>query len=108
MVRAPKNDPCIFALALASAVGNDETSKLAFEAVPRVCRIGTHLFHFAEYREQFAGWGRGAKRAVASWYEDMPVDKLAYQAVKYRQRDGWTHRDLLRLSHPKLIVNNAG
>jgi 60 kDa SS-A/Ro ribonucleoprotein len=100
--RAPKNDPAIFALALASAAGNDETRKRAFSVLSRVCRIGTHLFHFAEYREQFAGWGRGAKRAVASWYEDMPVDKLAYQAVKYRQRDGWTHRDLLRLSHPKL------
>ena len=27
-------------------------------------------------------------------------DALAYQAVKYRQRDGMTHRDLLRLAHP--------
>jgi 60 kDa SS-A/Ro ribonucleoprotein len=74
---------------------------LHLDQSPRVCRIGTHLFHFAEFREQVARWGRGAKRAVASWYEDMPVDKLAYQAVKYRKRDGWKHRDLLRLSHPK-------
>ncbi len=29
------------------------------------------------------------------------VDKLAYQALKYQQRDGWSHRDLLRLSHPR-------
>jgi 60 kDa SS-A/Ro ribonucleoprotein len=28
------------------------------------------------------------------------VDALAYQAVKYRQRAGVTHRDLLRLAHP--------
>jgi 60 kDa SS-A/Ro ribonucleoprotein len=28
------------------------------------------------------------------------VDALAYQAVKYRQRDGVTHRDVLRLAHP--------
>jgi 60 kDa SS-A/Ro ribonucleoprotein len=28
------------------------------------------------------------------------VDALAYQAVKYRERDGVTHRDLLRLAHP--------
>jgi 60 kDa SS-A/Ro ribonucleoprotein len=28
------------------------------------------------------------------------VDALAYQAVKYRQREGWSHRDLLRLAHP--------
>jgi 60 kDa SS-A/Ro ribonucleoprotein len=23
------------------------------------------------------------------------------QALKYQQRDGWSHRDLLRLSHPQ-------
>jgi 60 kDa SS-A/Ro ribonucleoprotein len=28
------------------------------------------------------------------------VDAIAYQAVKYRQRDGVTHRDVLRLAHP--------
>ena len=25
---------------------------------------------------------------------------MAYQSVKYQQRDGWAHKDLLRLSHP--------
>lgn len=30
----------------------------------------------------------------------MAPDDLAYQIIKYRQRDGWTHRDALRLSHP--------
>ena len=29
-----------------------------------------------------------------------PVDDVAYQAVKYRQREGWSHRDLMRLAHP--------
>ena len=27
--------------------------------------------------------------------------QLAHQAVKYQQRDGWSHGDLLRLAHPK-------
>ena len=27
------------------------------------------------------------------------MSKVAYQAIKYRQRDGWSHRDLLRLTH---------
>jgi len=26
---------------------------------------------------------------------------VAFQAVKYAQRNGWTHRDLLRLAHPR-------
>jgi 60 kDa SS-A/Ro ribonucleoprotein len=47
------------------------------------------------------GWGRGLRGAIASWYLAGDTAGLAYQAVKYRQRDGWSHRDLLRLSHPK-------
>lgn len=27
--------------------------------------------------------------------------QLAYQIVKYQQRNGWSHRDVLRLTHPK-------
>lgn len=98
--RAPKNDPAIFALALAATLGNDAVKKAAFEALPRVCRTGTHLFHFTEFVDGMRGWGRGLRQAVAGWYT-MPAGKLAYQAIKYQSRDGWGHRDLLRLAHPK-------
>jgi 60 kDa SS-A/Ro ribonucleoprotein len=47
--RAPKNDPAIFALAMAAGLGDDETRRAALEALPRVCRIGTHLMHFVAY-----------------------------------------------------------
>jgi 60 kDa SS-A/Ro ribonucleoprotein len=57
--------------------------------------------HFAEYVQAFGGWGRGTRTAVARWYNDKRVDRLAYQVVKYQARDGWSHRDLLRLAHPK-------
>jgi 60 kDa SS-A/Ro ribonucleoprotein len=66
----------------------------------RIARTGTHLFLFARYVEQFRGWGRGLRTAVGRWYTDKGIDELAYQVVKYRQREGWSHRDLLRLSHP--------
>jgi 60 kDa SS-A/Ro ribonucleoprotein len=98
--RAPKNDPAIFALALCTALGDTATRQAAFEALPRVCRTGTHVFHFAQYVDGLRGWGRGLREAVASWYA-MPAGKLGLQAVKYQQRDGWAHRDLLRLAHPK-------
>jgi 60 kDa SS-A/Ro ribonucleoprotein len=99
--RAPKTDPVIFALALAATERADAvTRRQALAALPRVCRTGTHLFHFAAYVDGMRGWGRGLRRAVADWY-GQPVDRLAYQAVKYQSRDGWSHRDLLRLSHPK-------
>jgi 60 kDa SS-A/Ro ribonucleoprotein len=47
------------------------------------------------------GWGRGLRNAVAGWYVEREADALAHQAVKYQQRDGWSHSDLLRLAHPK-------
>lgn len=98
--RAPKNDPAIFALALCAGLGDAATRRAAFAALPRVCRIGTHLFHFAQYVEGVRGWGRGLRAAVAAWYNDRPADRLAYQAVKYQSRDGWGHRDMIRLAHP--------
>ena len=99
--RAPKNDPALFALAMCAAFGDENTRRKALAALPSVARIGTHLFHFAEYVDGMRGWGRGLRQAVGNWYAQMPADTLAYQAVKYGQRDGWSHRDLLRLSHPK-------
>jgi 60 kDa SS-A/Ro ribonucleoprotein len=98
--RAPKNDPALYALALAAGLGDVETRRAALAALPQVARTGTHLFQFALFVEGFRGWGRSLRRAVGRWYAAQAVDALAYQAVKYRQRAGVTHRDLLRLAHP--------
>jgi 60 kDa SS-A/Ro ribonucleoprotein len=98
--RGPRHNAARFSLAAAAALGDAEGRKAALAALPKVARTGTHLFVFAGYIEQFRGWGRGLRRAVADWYLSKPVDAVAYQAVKYRQRDGWSHRDLLRLAHP--------
>lgn len=103
--RAPKNDPALFALALACA--HPTSGEYARKRLGDVCRIGTHLFHFAEFVQGQRGWGRGLRRAVARWYE-RDVEALAYQLVKYRQRDGWTHRDLLRLAHPNAPTEAHG
>jgi 60 kDa SS-A/Ro ribonucleoprotein len=99
--RVPKNDPAIFALALAVTHGDAQAKTLAFASLNKVCRIGTHLFHFAEYVNAMRGWGRGLRNAVGDWYVYRDADDLAHQAVKYQQRDGWSHGDLLRLAHPK-------
>lgn len=98
--RAPKNDPAIFALALAATYGDEATKRAAFGAVSSVCRIGTHLFQFASACDELRGWGRGLRRAIGNWYTSKAPDDLAYQAIKYQSRNGWSHRDLLRLAHP--------
>lgn len=100
--KAPKNDPAIFALAmLAGGLGGKEAQDFALEALPKVCRIGTHLFQFTAAVTEFRGWGRALRTAVAKWYTDRTPDECAFQMTKYQQRNGWSHGDLLRLSHPK-------
>ena len=41
------------------------------------------------------------RRAVGNWYLSKDIKQTVYQAVKYRQRYNWSHRDLLRKAHPK-------
>src|ERR687898_1313703 len=83
--RAPKNDPALYALALAAGADDMETRRAALAALPQVARTGTHLFQFALFVEGFRGWGRSFRRAIGSWYAAQSPDALAYQAVKYRQ-----------------------
>jgi len=98
--RAPRNTPAIFALALAAAAPDVETRQQALAALPDVCRTGTHLFQFAGFVSQMRGWGRALRRAVGNWYTEQPSERVAYQMTKYRQREGWSHTDLIRLGHP--------
>lgn len=98
--RAPKQNPALFALAVVAGVTDDEGRAYALAALPKVARTGTHLFQFTQYAEQFRGWGRGLRKAVGRWYSEKDADQLAYQLAKYQQREGWSHRDLLRLAHP--------
>lgn len=112
--RAPKNDAAIFALALTAGKAADmRTRQAARLAVPAVCRTGTHLFQFLEACKTLeVGWGRGQRHAVASWYTERNPSGLAYQLVKYKRRESWSHRDALRLSHahvgaPESLAENA-
>lgn len=100
---AHKQNPTLFALAACVGADDPHVRRLAEAAIPEVCRIGTHLFIFARYVEQFRGWGRGLRRAIGGWYLERDVDALCLQLVKYQQREGWGHRDLLRLSHPHAV-----
>jgi 60 kDa SS-A/Ro ribonucleoprotein len=103
---AVKNDAAIFVLAMVTKFGDPAARKYAYDHLPKVCRIGTHLFQFAEFRQGFGGgWGRGARQAVGNWYRHRNAPALVNQALKYQQRNGWSHRDLLRLAHPKPLAD---
>jgi len=98
--RAAKQQPGLFALAVASSFGTTEEKQYALSKLPAVARTGTTLFEFVGFALQFRSWGRALKNAVAKWYTAKDNDKLAYQMVKYQSREGWSHKDLLRLTHP--------
>jgi 60 kDa SS-A/Ro ribonucleoprotein len=99
--RAPKVQPAIFALAACAGFGDEATRSFALgEGLQRVCRTGSHLLTFCSYIEQFRGWGRGLRKGLRGWYESKSVRDLAYQVLKYQNRDGFTHRDVFRLAHP--------
>lgn len=99
--RAPKNDAAIFALAMGACHKDVKVRQAALQAMPKVCRIGTHLFQFVDCcRALGRGWGRALKRAVGRWYEVRPVDAVAYQVIKYRNREGYSHKRLLQTAHP--------
>lgn len=103
---AVKNDPALFVLAICAGQGDIETRTAALAALPQVARTATHLFTFLNYVQSFRGWGRGLRHAVANWYNNKSADQLAYQVVKYRQRNGWTHLDAIRLAHPRPRTDN--
>lgn len=108
--RAPKNDAAIFALALATSVrqpdekgqSGEQIRAYALGLLPRVCRIPTHLFQFLEACKALRRWSRMLRTAVAKWYDRWDADTLAFELVKYQQREGWANKDALRLSHAKL------
>ena len=104
--RAPKNDQAIFVLACAMAKGNEECRHNAYESMGLIVRIPTHLFMLLEFLKLMGkGVSSGLKKAISKWYLDKSSHGLANHVLKYRQRNGWTHKDVLRLAHPKTDDN---
>lgn len=98
--RAPKQSPGLFALAVVINQTEDVQAKTyAYSKVSEVARTASTLFEFTGYLSQFQGLGgMGFQKAVGRWYNEKDIDTLAYQMVKYRNRNGYDHSRLLRLS----------
>lgn len=99
---AKSQDPGLMALAQAASVEDPALRAEALAVLPKVARTASTLFTFVSFIEdhQMRGWGKGLRKAVAAWYTTKDDDKLARQMAKYRNRAGFSHADLLRLSHP--------
>ncbi|XP_071773791.2 RNA-binding protein RO60 isoform X2 [Centroberyx gerrardi] len=105
--RAVRLNPSLFALALCSQHSELKTRQAAFKALKDVCRVPAHLFSFIQYKKELKEgmkcgiWGRALRKAVSDWYNEQDAMSLALAVTKCKQREGWSHQDLLRLSHTK-------
>lgn len=102
---APSNDPAIVALAVTQTHPNVNVRNYALNKLKDVCRTGTHLFTFCMFVDDLRGWGVSLRRALSDWYLSQKPEALAYGVTKYASRtvgnETWTHKDVLRLAHPK-------
>ena len=115
---APKLEPVLFALALATRSANPDTRQAAYAAIPTVCGTASQLYQFLNFRFALGGLNAGKpiknakdgavygnhassaglRRALTAWINARSNENLAYQAMKYPQREGVSLRDVLRIS----------
>jgi 60 kDa SS-A/Ro ribonucleoprotein len=104
--RAPKQDAGLFVLAMAARYGDKDTRIDANAALPRVARTFSTLFLFLSFyvpMKKEKGFGRSLRRAISSFYNDVPARTLAFNVGKYGSRNGWSHKNLLSLAHVKPV-----
>jgi 60 kDa SS-A/Ro ribonucleoprotein len=108
--KCKKKDPMIYTLALCCMYCTQKKEFLdfrrkAYTVALKVCKIPTHLFLFINFCKVLSkynsGWNNLHKRYISSWYLDKTPEDLMYLVTKYNSRNNYTHRDVLRLSHPK-------
>lgn len=99
--RSINNSAPIFALVLLS-MGETQGAKKAFQEIfPQVVRTGSHFYEWLNYTKSVRGFGKIVREAGQRWLARENVRDLAYQLLKYQQRQGFSHRDALRLFHVK-------
>jgi len=117
--RAPKQEMTMMSLAAAIVFPPDNACKAqALAAVNQVCRIPTHLFMLVQYIRDLSqdktkpgkGFGKGVRRALTEYYTSRNGLELAILVTKYKNREGWTHEDLISLLHinPAQMKDDGG
>lgn len=100
---APRKQAQLFFLALALSHQDSLVKRRAEAAFPQVVKTGYDFLYFVGQVDQLRGWGRVLHRVLFNWF-NMSDDDLVYQAMKYRQREGWSMRDVLRKLRTKPLT----
>lgn len=101
---AKSKTPTIFTIAVLMNYAKDKAK--ARELASQYIKTSTDLFSWIDFVKNTkssygSGMGRAKRRVIQEFY-DMSDDSLAYQMVKYRSREGWSHKDVMRVGHPFL------
>ena len=99
--RAINNSAPLLALVLLSMGKTPEAKKAFQEIFTQVVRTGSHFYEWLSYTKSLRGFGKVVREAGKKWLSRENVKGLAYQLLKYQQRQGFSHRDALRLFHVK-------
>ncbi|BAY11916.1 TROVE domain-containing protein [Calothrix sp. NIES-2098] len=99
--RAINNSAPILALVLLSMGETPEAKKAFGEIFGQVVRTGSHFYEWLNYTKSLRGFGKVVREAGKTWLSREDVKGLAYQLLKYQQRQGFSHKDALRLFHVK-------
>ena len=102
--RAQRRNAALYALALCvdPKLVTDETHRsTVYKAIPTLFKIPTDMFIFLNNVKAMRGHGgQGLQRAISAWYASRDSNQLAFTLSKYQSREGWTHRDVLRIARP--------
>lgn len=84
---------------------NEPLKENAYNAFKTVCKSPKHFFLFVKFSNELcapnSGWGQGCRRVVNDWYLKQTPLELAETVTRYRGMYYWTHRDIVKLTHPK-------
>ena len=106
--RAAKQEMTMLALATVIVFSEDSECKRAgLDAIQQVCRIPTHWFMLLKYIRDLSqdkkkpgkGMGAGVRAAFTKLYTSRTGPELAVLMTKYKNREGWTHKDVISLLH---------
>lgn len=113
--RAKKIEHAMFLLSLCTSVPDSisgsqqktaEIRGLGYQFIPEL-RTGSHFLtwvstHIGICEQRGSkGTGNGFRNACNAWFLKNPAKNLQYQVVKYGNRDGFTMKDVMALTHIK-------
>ncbi|XP_063984240.1 RNA-binding protein Ro60-like [Diachasmimorpha longicaudata] len=107
LIHQPEN--LMFALAASARQQKSESlRRAAYEYLSQHCKSPEHFLLFVSFASKLSkqqsiprhGYGHGWRTAVNEWYLSQGSKTLAECVTRLKSRYGWSHKDIIKLSHP--------